>query len=241
MDLKDEELIGKTILFGLTYVNPDQTVSGQVQIYGQITEIQDDGHTLVVACDYESHPWYLPLHKRSLMFAPRGSYKLSANNLVVHNPDFVTSWTVFLSPSGEDDRWSPNYAPFHAPVPKEWMFEDESDPVYLEELIEKYGSQYIGKRVLVGISHYQLQENGEPSLTDRTQFIGSIRSLRYPDGIVLWVPAQEKEFILPPDLTVLEPAKPMEYTLASTDEVVKDPDFIAIWEMMMPKTQSGAE
>jgi hypothetical protein len=39
---------------------------------------------------------------------------------------------------------------------------------------------------------------------------------------------------LPPDLRTLSPAKPGIYHLHSTGEDVKDPDFIATWEIRAP-------
>jgi len=40
---------------------------------------------------------------------------------------------------------------------------------------------------------------------------------------------------MPPDLDAIAPAKPGEYRLKSTGEIVVDTDFLATWEVRQPQ------
>jgi hypothetical protein len=46
-------------------------------------------------------------------------------------------------------------------------------------------------------------------------------------------------FRLPPDLRGIAPAKPAQYRLRATGEVVENPDFTAPWVIHPPKVAAG--
>ena len=100
----------------------------------------------------------------------------------------------------------------------------EPEPNYAEN-----PSHLIGKTVLVGIT---VQSAGG-ELLGREQFFGSVISadpesgidLRATDGSIEWIP---------PAFEHLEPAKPGEYELTVTGEVVMDPDLIATFVVTQP-------
>ncbi len=87
----------------------------------------------------------------------------------------------------------------------------------------------IGKRVLVGVT----RRNHADEIEGYEQFHGEIvRAGR--EGIYLRIEATGEERWLPPDLSSLHTAKPGEYRLKSTGEIVVDPDFLATWTLYPP-------
>lgn len=95
--------------------------------------------------------------------------------------------------------------------------EDYDREVTLEELI--------GKVLLVGITYY----TADNEFIEQKQFYGTVTEAN--DKIVRMVQKDGSEFTLPPDLSSTKKARPGEYKLRSTKEVVVDPDFIATWNV----------
>ena len=85
-------------------------------------------------------------------------------------------------------------------------------------------THFVGKRLLVGVT--ETDENGKP--IDQLQVHGTIVRLNRQEGLVLRL-ADGSEFKLPPDVRRIRKAKPGQYRLRSTGEVVVDPDFTAAW------------
>lgn len=83
---------------------------------------------------------------------------------------------------------------------------------------------YIGKRALVGVSYM----SADGSLEDKKQYHGTITGVDEQGWLILERANGQGELKIP---AKLEPANPGEYTLASTGEVVVDPDFTAIWSV----------
>jgi hypothetical protein len=44
-----------------------------------------------------------------------------------------------------------------------------------------------------------------------------------------------EEFSIPPDLSAIEIAAPGDYTLRSTNEVVRNPDYLASYSVTLPE------
>lgn len=95
--------------------------------------------------------------------------------------------------------------------------EDYDREVTLEELI--------GKVLLVGVTYY----TADNEFIEQKQFYGTVTEAN--DKIVRIVQKDGSEFTLPPDLSSTKKARPGEYKLRSTKEVVVDPDFIATWNV----------
>jgi len=87
----------------------------------------------------------------------------------------------------------------------------------------------IGKRVLVGIT--ELSQSGE--VLELRQFVGRIIAVDLDHGIALQL-KDASQYWLPPDHRVLKRARPGEYRLRATGEVIVDPDFITTWERIKP-------
>lgn len=86
-------------------------------------------------------------------------------------------------------------------------------------------SYYIGKTVLVGIT-YQDEEGHE---LEKKQLFGTICRINQKEGIVLTLSNTGEEFSLPPELHALKEARPGEYRLRSTGEIIVDPNYLTTW------------
>jgi hypothetical protein len=101
-------------------------------------------------------------------------------------------------------------------VPKEWD-QDVADAA-------------IGKTLLVGIT--RIAADGQTVL-EQHQYYGKVIRAQRGVGIDIecaGVLAGEVKS-LPPDMIVFAPARPGEYRLRSTGEVVTDPDLVTTWTM----------
>ena len=87
----------------------------------------------------------------------------------------------------------------------------------------------IGKTILVGMTYYN--KSGE--LVERKQLWGTIISV-YDNNIAIKQNNGEV-FTIPNDKRAIERAKPGEYRLRSTGEVVENPDFLSKWNVTLPE------
>jgi hypothetical protein len=87
-------LVGKRLLVGVTYVDPDGEVLGRDQFCGQVLEVVDG--VVVVDRPGEEEPAVLPAEATAYERAPRGTYHLTRSGESVVNPDMKTTWTVVV-------------------------------------------------------------------------------------------------------------------------------------------------
>ena len=90
----------------------------------------------------------------------------------------------------------------------------------------------IGKAILVGITYL----DNKNVLIEQIQFLGAIVSADEHKEIVVKKENVDEEFVLPPDINSISIAKPGEYRLRSTGEVIVDPDLLTTWTINMPYT-----
>ena len=100
------DLIGKTVLLGLTFTDADGNVHQRVQRHGVI-EVADPSSGIGVRLVGPGQPWdrelyRLPPDLRSLREAPPGSYRLRATGETVVDPDFTSTWEI-RAPRDEED------------------------------------------------------------------------------------------------------------------------------------------
>jgi hypothetical protein len=90
----------------------------------------------------------------------------------------------------------------------------------------------IGKYVLVGLTYLDERNN----FVERQQVHGRIVAADEQRGYTIRLEGARKgEFLrLPPHPEPFLPAKPGEYQLKSTGEVVRDPDFLSTWIIQKP-------
>ena len=83
----------------------------------------------------------------------------------------------------------------------------------------------LNKKILVGVTYYTQDE----VLIEQKQFWGTVISSD-EKGIVIKLPNGDITS-LPPDLRSTTFARPGEYRLRSTSEIVVDPDFLSVWNV----------
>jgi len=90
----------------------------------------------------------------------------------------------------------------------------------------------IGKRVLVGITKTTL----DGLAPEHGQLIGTLSAIDAVNGLTLAL-SDGTTYTLPPDIRSLEEARPGEYRLRSTGEVVINPDYTFPWVSEIGKVQ----
>lgn len=86
--------------------------------------------------------------------------------------------------------------------------------------------ELIGKLLLVGITYYT--DNNE--LIEQKQFYGTVTEAN--ESFILIKQPDGTEFTLPSDLNSTKRARPGEYKLRSTGEIVTNPDYFATWSLI---------
>jgi len=85
------DLIGKTILIGLTYYTADDKFIEQKQYWGTVEESNKAG--IIVRLN-NGESLGLPPDLSSTRIAPPGEYRLRTTGEVVVNPDYLTTWNI---------------------------------------------------------------------------------------------------------------------------------------------------
>ena len=86
---------------------------------------------------------------------------------------------------------------------------------------------YLGKVIVVGLVSYDTA--GKP--LGQTQIHGKIARINETEGIVISLDEPGKEFCIPPDIDCLQKAASGEFRESISGEVIKNPDFISMWEL----------
>ena len=85
------DLIGKTILIGLTYYTADNEFIEQKQYCG--TVIESNKNRILVKLN-DGKILGLPPDLSSTKIAPPGEYRLRSTGEVVVDPDYLTTWNI---------------------------------------------------------------------------------------------------------------------------------------------------
>jgi hypothetical protein len=85
-------MIGKHVLIGLTYCDHNGVPLEQVQLHGDIVEI-DDGQVTIKNSSGEDFIT-LPPDLSAFSEAAPGEYRLRSTGEIVIDPDFLTQWTI---------------------------------------------------------------------------------------------------------------------------------------------------
>jgi hypothetical protein len=97
---------------------------------------------------------------------------------------------------------------------------EEGEPLLNEERVRFA----IGKRVLIGVT--VRAPGGE--LVEQRQLVGMLAGV-HPENGIEFILDDGTAYCLPPDSRSLEEARPGEYQLRSTGQVVVDPDYVTSW------------
>src|SRR5262249_7651833 len=106
------------------------------------------------------------------------------------------------------------------------------DPAAPPPWDEDFAAQLIGKPLLIGVTY--ADAGGSP--LEKVQFHGIVVEADPARGITISCQGDNigRKFNLPPDLRSISPAKPGDYRLRSTGEVLVDPDYTTSWTMRSP-------
>jgi hypothetical protein len=91
---KANRMIGKTVLVGKTYLQDDQEVD-RIQFHGPIEMVDEQAGVAIRRIDNGEIEW-LPPDLRAYFPAEEGVYTLKSSGEEVHDPDFLTTWTIDL-------------------------------------------------------------------------------------------------------------------------------------------------
>jgi hypothetical protein len=87
-DLRD--MVGKTLLVGITYLDASDQIVDRVEFAGVVTAVEP-----LVAIEWgDDDPFELPPDAEAFDLAGPGEYRLRSTGEIVVDPDYLTSWTV---------------------------------------------------------------------------------------------------------------------------------------------------
>ena len=98
-------------------------------------------------------------------------------------------------------------------------------------------ASFVGKHVIIGLSWF----SDEGDLLRREQMHGTIVRVSEGEGIVVELGGSGEEYKLPPDTSAFKDAPPGEYELASTGEIVVDPDLMTTWTIHVPSPEGRGD
>ena len=220
------DLPGRDVLVGLTYLDDDKQVIRQEQFYGRIDEV-DESTTWVETLDGSGRRW-LPTDPAAFRPAPAGTYHLTSTGAVVTDPSFVASWMLTAENDEDDDEVSysvtPNLAPLqrHTRVPREWQLDYRVDPDRIRRTITEFGDEYMARTVILGINYV----GRDGKLQAQEQLVGTIMFVDFDEGVVVSCEPDGRTITLANDLAWIEKSAKAQYRLRSTGAVVVNPDYI---------------
>ena len=92
-DTLAENLIGKTLLIGITHTDSEGKMLSRSQIFGSVTIANRDQGICIRNSQSDEEKWFPP-DTRGIEPARPGQYRNRATGEVVDNPDYLGSWTI---------------------------------------------------------------------------------------------------------------------------------------------------
>ncbi len=218
---------GNSLLVGLNYYDQSGRLVERRQFLGTVTQADPVAGTQVRLP--QGDLLTLPPMPGAILVSPRGTYRCLISGDIVVDPDLITSWriTVPAEPGGAA-RWEPNYAPhFQSGMPEEWEFDYRHDPDFLKRLLAERGQAVVGQPLLVQLRRYEERED-ETQYVGQEQLYGRIVRVSYAEGIVVQL-GDGREYRLPPDLSLLQPAPPGERPPADAGQPDGVPHLLTMW------------
>ena len=94
-ELSFSDLLGKTILVGITYHTKTDEFIEQKQFWGTVFEAND---RQIRFRQKDGEIFGLPPDLSSTNPAPKGEYRLNSTGEIVVDPDFTSVWSVYQDP-----------------------------------------------------------------------------------------------------------------------------------------------
>lgn len=92
--MRKDDLFGKYLLVGVTFLDAEENVIEQYQTHGTIISV-DDRTGVVIEKSDGSGRYTVPADTGGIHPAPPGDYQIRTTGEVVVDPDFMSTWTVF--------------------------------------------------------------------------------------------------------------------------------------------------
>ncbi len=232
-NILDKPALGDRVLVGMTYFDREGNVTGQRQYFGTLVHMDEKAFTLD-AGEGETH--HLPPRPEGFILAPRGAYRCLANNQIIQDPDFLSCWTV--QPAEVEGQYTgqPVRMPFYRhDLPPHWDFDYRHDDEFIQAQIENLQDSLLNKTVLIGVTHLR-SVDGEVEVITQEQKFGTISDWNLNVGIEVTLNSGEV-LNLPPDASLLQPSDFSEFHLRSTGEIIHNPDFVTIWNVLHPSEE----
>lgn len=93
------ELVGRVMLAGISYIEPDGSVARRQQVFGEVVSVDPRrGIAIRLMGSRAGETFRLPPDTRSIQPASPGEYRLHSTNEVVVDPDFLVTFAVHRRP-----------------------------------------------------------------------------------------------------------------------------------------------
>ncbi|MDD4239554.1 MAG: hypothetical protein PHT62_13535 [Desulfotomaculaceae bacterium] len=90
--VKAKSLIGKNVVIGLSYIDNDDNMIDQEQLYGDILNFNE--RVVVVKIRSTGNEMTLPPVVDAYTEAPKGEYRNNKTGEVITDPDLTVAWTI---------------------------------------------------------------------------------------------------------------------------------------------------
>jgi hypothetical protein len=101
-DALAKELIGKSLLIGITNADSEGKMISRSQIFGLVT-IADRAKGICLRDNQTNEEKWFPPDTRGIKPAPPGEYRNRATGEVVNDPDYFGSWT-WTFPAAKEEK-----------------------------------------------------------------------------------------------------------------------------------------
>ncbi|MFC1537007.1 hypothetical protein ACFL48_04260 [Pseudomonadota bacterium] len=92
---KSREIIGKTILIGISYLDKDGNLDSQKQLHGVVhSATPEQGILIELDGVHKGEQWNMPPDTSCISEAEPGLYQLRTTGESVENPDYLCTWEV---------------------------------------------------------------------------------------------------------------------------------------------------
>lgn len=121
--MKLEDLLNKTCLIGLTYLDQQGEVLKQTQLAGTVRLVDaEEGitiklHAIADGSEEDTPDFHLPPGLEAWFIAPKGHYRNPEFGIDIENPDYFVTWDVVQKKDVQEDRkqqwweWHPRTTP----------------------------------------------------------------------------------------------------------------------------------
>lgn len=92
--IKYDELINKTIIVGLTYVNEKDEIVNREVIFGKIVSVNTD--SIDICIDNSKKIFSLPPDVKAIKQAEKGDYFIRSTRETIKNPDYTSKWIIHM-------------------------------------------------------------------------------------------------------------------------------------------------